>query len=110
MQLMSESKRRMLIPLAHPDDESFGMAGTIARYTHEGADVYLICSTNGDVGSAEERFMEGHDWMAALPLKELACASEVLGLKRLITFGYRDSGMQGSTDNEHPECLAAAPF
>lgn len=107
---MTETNRRMLIALAHPDDESFGMAGTIARYTHEGADVYLICSTNGDVGSADEQFMEGHDTMASLRLKELACASEVLGLKRLITFNYRDSGMQGSSDNEHPECLVAAPL
>lgn len=107
---MSESQRRMLIALAHPDDESFGMAGTIARYTQEGSDVYLICSTNGDVGSADEHFMQGHDTMASLRLKELSCAAEVLGLKRLITFGYRDSGMQGSADNEHPDCLVAAPL
>jgi LmbE family N-acetylglucosaminyl deacetylase len=105
---MSENRRRMLIALAHPDDESFGMAGTIARYGHEGAGVYLICGTNGDVGSADEHFLEGHDSMASLRLQELACAAEVLNLTRLITFGYRDSGMAGTPANEHAECLVAA--
>lgn len=107
---MVENKQRMLIALAHPDDESFGMAGTIVRYTKQGAEVYLICATNGDVGSTDEHFMEGHDSMASLRLQELACAAQVLGLTRLITFGYRDSGMPGSPDNEHKESLVAAPL
>jgi LmbE family N-acetylglucosaminyl deacetylase len=105
---MSENKRRMLIALAHPDDESFGMAGTIAKYADEGAEVYLICATNGDIGTADEHFLEGHDSIASLRLRELACAAEVLKLTRLITFGYRDSGMSGTEENKHPDCLAAA--
>jgi LmbE family N-acetylglucosaminyl deacetylase len=100
----------MLIALAHPDDESFGMAGTIVRYTQQGAEVYLICATNGDVGSTDEHFLEGHESMASLRLQELACAAKVLGLTRLITFGYRDSGMSGSPENKHEECLVAAPL
>lgn len=100
--------RRMLVSLAHPDDESFGMAGTIARYSNEGVDVRLICATNGDVGSADAEFMDGHATMADLRLEELHCAAETLGFSRLYTFGYRDSGMPGSADNAHPDSLHAA--
>jgi LmbE family N-acetylglucosaminyl deacetylase len=98
----------MLIALAHPDDESFGMAGTIVRYSREGAEAYLICATNGDVGSLDDHFLEGYESVASLRLQELACAAQILGLERLITFNYRDSGMAGSSDNEHPDCLVAA--
>ena len=32
---------------AHPDDEAFGPAGSIAKFASE-RDVYIICVTNGD--------------------------------------------------------------
>ncbi len=107
---MKTNGRRMLIALAHPDDESFGMAGTIVRYGREGAAVHLICATNGDVGTADEEYLEGHETVASLRLAELRCAAQILGLAGLYELGYRDSGMQGSPDNEHPDSLVAAPL
>jgi LmbE family N-acetylglucosaminyl deacetylase len=95
----------MLIVLAHPDDESFGMAGTIARYVSEGHEVSLICTTNGDVGTVDPEHMEGYSSIQELRLAELDCAAQTLGLKHVLTFGYRDSGMQGSAENDHPDSL-----
>jgi LmbE family N-acetylglucosaminyl deacetylase len=97
--------RRMLIAFAHPDDESFGMGGAIAMYAQRGVAISLICSTNGDVGSVDAKFMQGFDTVGELRLHELSCAAETLGINELITFGYRDSGMMGTPDNEHPDCL-----
>jgi LmbE family N-acetylglucosaminyl deacetylase len=108
---MAESEqadRRMLVSLAHPDDESFGMAGTIARYANEGVAVSLICATNGDVGSADSSYTEKYETMADLRLDELHCAAEELGFSKVYTFGYRDSGMSGTPDNNHPDSLYAA--
>jgi LmbE family N-acetylglucosaminyl deacetylase len=105
---MHEPKRRLLIALAHPDDESFGMAGTIAKYENEGAEVYLICATNGDVGMMEDKYLDGYESIAHVRLAELECAAQILGLTRLYAFGYRDSGMPGSPDNDHPDSLVAA--
>ena len=99
---------RLLFSLAHPDDESFGSGGTIAHYTAQGTEVHLICSTNGDVGTVDEEFLENFDSVAELRLYELNCAAEVLGFKSVHTFGYRDSGMQGSPDNLNPDSLAQA--
>lgn len=105
---MDNSKRRMLVSFAHPDDESFGIAGTIARYVSEGVEVYLICATNGDVGAADPEFMQNYETVADLRLAELRCAAQTLGLTEVITLGYRDSGMKGSPDNSHPDSLEQA--
>lgn len=84
------------------------MAGTIARYASEGVGIYLICSTNGDVGSAEPEFMEGFDTPGQMRLSELDCAAKTLGIEEVIALGYRDSGMAGTPENEHPNCLVQA--
>lgn len=96
---------RMLISYAHPDDETFGSGGMILNYAQAGVQVDLICATNGDVGTVDDEHLAGYDSIAALRMDELRCAAEKLGLRELFTFGYRDSGMMGSDDNEHPDCL-----
>jgi LmbE family N-acetylglucosaminyl deacetylase len=58
-----------------------------------GVEIALICSTNGDVGSVDPEWLEHYDTIAELRLSELRCAAEALGIKSVITYGYRDSGM-----------------
>lgn len=96
---------RMLLAFAHPDDESFGMGGAIAYYAERGVAISLICSTNGDVGTVDPEFLAGYQSVAELRLNELRCAAERLGIRELITYGYCDSGMMGTPDNENPACL-----
>ncbi|MCC6614035.1 MAG: PIG-L family deacetylase [Anaerolineae bacterium] len=103
------SDRRMLFSLAHPDDESFGSGGMIAKYVAQGVDTYLICATNGDVGTVKPEFLNGYSSIAELRLAELACASAKLGFKKVFTLGYMDSGMMGSATSENSECLWQAP-
>jgi LmbE family N-acetylglucosaminyl deacetylase len=92
----------MLLAFAHPDDESFGMGGTIAKYVAEGADVFLICSTNGDAGTIPEDMRDHYATIADLRLAELDCASQTLGFKEVFLFGYHDSGMMGDEANSLP--------
>jgi LmbE family N-acetylglucosaminyl deacetylase len=102
--------KRVLVSLAHPDDESFGSGPLIAKLVAEGAEVTLICTTNGDVGSAAEEHLKGYGSVAEMRLAELDCAAKVLGLKEVVLFGYRDSGMMGSADNSDPKSLWQAPL
>ena len=99
--------KRILSVLAHPDDESFGMGGTLALYSSQGVEVYLICATRGEVGEVEPEFLEGYSSKGELRESELRCAAEKLGIKEVMFLYYRDSGMQGSLENQHPEALAA---
>ncbi|HVN15237.1 MAG TPA: PIG-L family deacetylase [Anaerolineales bacterium] len=99
--------RTLLAVLAHPDDESFGMGGTLALYASRGADVYLVCATRGEVGTVDPEYMQGFSSIAELRESELRCAAEHLGLKGVYFLDYRDSGMPGSPDNQHPDAQVA---
>lgn len=104
------SKLTLLAVLAHPDDESFGMGGTLALYASRGVDVHLVCATRGEVGEVTSQLMEGFASIAKLREAELGCAAGVLGLTGVHFLDYRDSGMPGSPDNTHPQALAAQPL
>ena len=103
-------KQTILAVLAHPDDESFGMGGTLALYAERGVDVHLICATRGEVGEMEEKYMQGFHSIAERRESELRCAAGILGLEGVYFLDYRDSGMPGSPDNTHPNALFAQPI
>lgn len=103
-------KRSILAVLAHPDDESFGMGGTLAFYSSQGVEVHLICATRGEAGTVDPEFLKQHKDIAALREEELRCAAKTLGLTSVTFLGYRDSGMPRSEDNRHPNSLVSAPI
>ncbi len=103
-------KKTILAVLAHPDDESFGMGGTLALYASRGVDVHLVCATRGEVGEVAPELLKGFDSIAQLRESELRCAAGALGLAGVHFLNYRDSGMPGSPDNSHPQALAAQPL
>jgi N-acetyl-1-D-myo-inositol-2-amino-2-deoxy-alpha-D-glucopyranoside deacetylase len=102
-------KKTILAVLAHPDDETFGTGGTLALYSRRGVDVFLICATRGEVGEMSPDLMDGFNTIGEKREAELRCAGELLGLKSIFFLGYRDSGMPGTADNNHPQALAAQP-
>jgi LmbE family N-acetylglucosaminyl deacetylase len=103
-------RKSILFCYAHPDDE-IGVVSLANRYMREqGAYTTLICTTNGDVGTVDAEHMKGYASIAELRLAEFTCATEAAGFNEVITFGYRDSGMMGTADNEHPESSWQAPL
>ena len=98
--------RRLLISYAHPDDESFGLGAAIPKWIDDGADIYLICATNGDVGHVPAELRGKYATVAELRLSELDCARQYLKFKEVFMLGYRDSGMTGSETASHRESLA----
>jgi LmbE family N-acetylglucosaminyl deacetylase len=104
------AERTLMFVGAHPDDESFGLGGTLAKYAGEGVRVYYACATRGEVGLIAPEYMQGYATPGDCRWDELSCAAKALGLAGVIHLGYRDSGMPGAEDNHHPEALAAAPL
>jgi N-acetyl-1-D-myo-inositol-2-amino-2-deoxy-alpha-D-glucopyranoside deacetylase len=82
----SETKT-LLAVLAHPDDESFGMGGTLAMYARRGVKVHLVCATRGEAGNVAPEFMRGFESVAELRENELRCAAGELGLAGVHFFG-----------------------
>ncbi len=99
------TKRKILAVLAHPDDESFGMGGTLALYAQKGYEVHLVCATLGEAGTVDDEYLQNYDSIPALREAELRCAVQSLGLSGLHLLGYRDLGMPDTPENEHPDAL-----
>jgi LmbE family N-acetylglucosaminyl deacetylase len=95
--------KTILAVLAHPDDESFGIGGTLALYANKGYDTYYVCATRGEAGTVDEEHLNGFKDIAELRTDELNRAARILGLKGIFFLGYRDSGMPGTEDNKHPD-------
>jgi len=102
------TQRRLLAILAHPDDESFGIGGTLARYARQGVEVHVCTVTDGAAGAMNQNPpTDEKPPLAGVRQEELECACQVLGVN-LHVLAYRDSGMEGTPDNQHLESLYQA--
>ena len=84
---------RLMCVLAHPDDESLGTGGTLAKYAAEGVETYLVTATRGErgrFGDGGER--PGADVVGETREAELRAAAKELGVREVIVLGYPDGG------------------
>jgi LmbE family N-acetylglucosaminyl deacetylase len=87
--------KRLMAILAHPDDESLGFGGTLAKYAAEGVEVSLLTATPGDAGRYRGHPPGSQEHPGALGLAgiregELRAAAAVLGVGELELLGYHD--------------------
>ena len=78
--------RTLLVAYPHPDDESFGNGGTLARYVAQGVAVHYACATRGECGTVAPAMLDGYADVAALRTAEQECAARALGLADSIGF------------------------
>jgi LmbE family N-acetylglucosaminyl deacetylase len=103
--------RRLLAILAHPDDESLGVGGTLAKYASEGVDVSLVTATRGDRGRyrgkpASDPSHPGAEALAAIREGELRRAGAALGLRNVTVLDYRDQHLAAADPREIVAALA----
>ena len=82
---------RLMAVLAHPDDETLGFGGVLAKYSDEGIDTTLVVASLGERGWQGPR--ETNPGLAAVGSmreQELAAAADVLGIHTLCKLGYID--------------------
>lgn len=85
---------KLMCVLAHPDDESLGMGGTLAKCAAEEIETYLVTATRGErgrFGDAGER--PGPEIVGRVREAELAAAAKELGVRELTVLGYPDGGL-----------------
>jgi LmbE family N-acetylglucosaminyl deacetylase len=99
----------VLAAFAHPDDEGFGVGGTLAMLASRGARITLVCATNGDVGEISDPALATPENLAQVRQEELRQAMTVTGISDVRFLNYRDSGMDGTADNSNPASLNQAP-
>lgn len=80
--------KKLLCIFAHPDDESFGPGGTIAKCARSGVEVCLLCTTYGEAGQNNKSRKSKPVFKERK--KELKKAAEILGIKKVSFLGFLD--------------------
>ncbi len=104
MGLTVSSKLRLMGILAHPDDESLGMGGTLAKYAREGVETYLVTATRGErgrYGDLPER--PSLEEVGKMREAELLEAAKTLGIKVIKILDYIDKDLDKA---DPPEAIA----
>jgi mycothiol conjugate amidase Mca len=103
---MTEPRRLTLMTIhAHPDDETIGTGGTMAKTIEAGHRVVLVTCTRGELGEIVVKEMDtpdNHRRLAEIRAGELEAAMGVLGVTEWENLGYRDSGMMDDPGNHDP--------
>lgn len=94
---------------AHPDDETFGSAGTMAWAADNDLRTAYICATRGECGEISEPHLATPDSLGAVRELELRTAMSIVGMAELRILGYRDSGMEDTDQNNDPRALVQQP-
>lgn len=90
---------RLLCVLAHPDDESLGTGGLLAKCRAEGVETYLITATRGEHGWwGDEQDYPGPQALGEVREQELRAAAQVLGVREVHFLDYID----GELDQADP--------
>jgi LmbE family N-acetylglucosaminyl deacetylase len=91
--------------LAHPDDESLGFGGTLAKYAAAGVEVHLLTATRGEAGRYGEfrptdAGHPGRDKLAGIREAELRAAARTLGIKTISLLDYQDAKLDQADPRE----------
>jgi LmbE family N-acetylglucosaminyl deacetylase len=103
---------RLLAVLAHPDDESLGFGGTLARYASQGVDTFLVTATRGERGRYRgcKPGEPGHPGPAELGRireRELRAAAAALGIREVSLLDHHDGDLDRANPREAVERIAA---
>ena len=87
-------KLKLMCVLAHPDDESLGMGGTLAKYAAEGVETYLVTATRGERGwFGDEKDNPGLKALGGIREVELLNAAKELGIREVNFLDYVDGDL-----------------
>ncbi|QEE30138.1 PIG-L family deacetylase [Terriglobus albidus] len=81
---------RMMVVVAHPDDECFAFGGAIALATRHGVEVSCICLTDGQAATNRGVSTDGKD-LGRIRREEFAASCEVLGIQHYELLDYHDA-------------------
>lgn len=99
---------RLMCVLAHPDDESLGNGGMLAKYAAEGVETYLVTATRGERGwQGAEQDNPGLAALGAIREAELRGAAATLGIRELYFLDYIDGDLDQASPAEAIGKIAA---
>jgi mycothiol S-conjugate amidase len=85
---------------AHPDDETFGMAGTLRRVTSAGHPVAVVCATRGEAGEIADPALGTKETLGAVREGELRHAMASVGVEDVRFLDYIDGRLPEADPDE----------
>jgi len=98
---------RLMVVVAHPDDETFGCGSLLLHAAAAGATTAVCCATRGEAGAPAPGSGVTQEELPAVREQELRAAAGLLHVSRVDLLGFADSGMSGPAG---PNSLAGAAF
>ncbi|MFS0644720.1 bacillithiol biosynthesis deacetylase BshB2 [Siminovitchia sp. 179-K 8D1 HS] len=96
-----EKERHVLVVFPHPDDEAFGVSGTIIKHIQNGTPVTYACLTLGEMArNLGNPPFATRESLPEIRKAELKKAAEIMGIKDLRLMGYRDKTLEFENDEE----------
>ncbi len=92
--------KTLMAIFAHPDDETFGCAGTMAKYAAAGTQVVLVCATRGEVGEISDLSDATPETLGQAREQELRCAAAQMGASQVIFLDYIDGQVANANFDE----------
>jgi LmbE family N-acetylglucosaminyl deacetylase len=94
-----------MVVAAHPDDETLGFGGVLARYASEGVETFLVTATRGQAGRYRghrpgDPAHPGAAELGRIRERELHDAAAALGISRVHLLDYADQQLDRADVNE----------
>ncbi len=84
------------------------MSGAMLQYMTQGVETGLVCATRGEVGEISDPALATSANLGQVREQEMRDAAQVLDVKHLWFLDYRDSGMDGTPENQDPRAFIQA--
>ena len=88
---------------AHPDDEAFGVGGTLRRYSDEGVRTALVMATRGEAGEISDPALATPQTLGQVREEELRESCRMLGIQDLSFLDYHDGTLDSVDEDEAVE-------
>lgn len=83
--------KKILIVVAHPDDEVLGCFGTVARLIKEGYEAYTLILGEGKTSRDEKRVVENKKDEIEILNSEIKRANDTIGIKKTFIYNFADN-------------------
>ncbi len=91
---------RLLGIFAHPDDETFCIGGTLAKYIASGAEAMVVSFTRGEAGQIRDAAVATRRTLGEQRARELELACQALGVQHVRCLDYGDGKLKGIPQTE----------
>ncbi len=99
--------KRLLGVFAHPDDEGM-VGGALLQYNTLGVETGLVYATRGEVGEIADPALATPETLGRVREQEMRAAAQALNVNKLWFLDYRDSGMDGTPENQDARAFIQA--